>query len=186
MVKEHKEKKSLIFLIGFMGSGKSTLGPILANTIGFQFIDLDVHIEKEQRLKISDIFATQGEKAFREIERKMLHEVIKNSKTVISLGGGTITGADILELLKKHGILIYLRSEPEYIYQRLRTKSDRPMLRDDKGNLLDAEELKKKIAALLDSRRHFYEEADLIVHTDGQRIGVTVDDLVKKLSHIID
>ncbi|MBW7889378.1 MAG: shikimate kinase [Bacteroidetes bacterium] len=186
MVRERKEKKSTIFLIGFMGSGKSTLGPILANTIGYQFIDLDVRIEQEQRRKISEIFAQQGEKAFREIEQTMLSAVIKEPKTIISLGGGTITSSTVLEMLKKHGILIYLKSDPEHIYQRLRTKSDRPMLRDENGSLLDEEELKKKISVLLESRKHFYEEADMIIHTDGQRIGVTVDELVKKLSHLID
>ncbi len=185
-MKEHKEKKNIIFLTGFMGSGKSTLGPILANTIGFNFIDLDELIERREGKKINEIFSRNGEKIFREIERATLREVLANKATVISLGGGTVTNSETLQLVKKSGIMIYLKSESDYIYQRLRTKGDRPMLRDESGKLLDGSELMKKIEILLASRAPYYEQADIIIHTDGQRIGITVDALVKKLSPIIE
>ena len=186
MMEEKKEKKIIVFLTGFMGSGKSTLGPILANTIGFNFIDLDVLIEQKEQKKISDIFAFHGESAFRTIERQMLREAITTNATVISLGGGSVTNAETLDLIKKSGVMIYLKSDREHIFQRLRTKSDRPMLRDEKGNLLDGEHLMEKIDSLLNSRNPFYEQADIIINTDGQKIGYTVDELVKKLAHYID
>jgi shikimate kinase len=181
-----KEKKTIVFLTGFMGSGKSTLGPILANTIGFNFIDLDEIIEQREKKKISEIFAFHGEEAFRTIERQMLRNVITANATVISLGGGSVTNAETLDLIKKSGVLVYLKSDREHIFLRLRTKSDRPMLRDAQGNLLDGEHLMEKIDALLVSRSPFYEQADIIINTDGRNIGFTVDELVKKLSHYIE
>ena len=128
-----------------MGSGKSTIGPILANTMGYEFIDLDLLIEKREHRKISEIFSSEGEQKFRWLEREMLKEILLNQLTIISLGGGTVTNNETLELVKHHGVLVYLKSDAEHIFQRLRTKSDRPMLRDDNGQLLDGTDLKKKI-----------------------------------------
>lgn len=169
-----------------MGSGKSTVGPILANTIGFQFVDLDAYIEKKVGKKISDIFKTEGEQKFRALEREALRDIINKASTVISLGGGTVTNDETLALIKHHGVMVYLHSDVEHIYQRLRTKSDRPMLRDNQGNLLDGGDLMKKIQDLLNIRQPYYEQADIIVTTDDKKIGHTIDDLAKKLSAYID
>lgn len=181
-----KEKQSIIFLTGFMGSGKSTVGPILANTIGYRFIDLDALIEQKEGKRISDIFAAEGEPRFRELERQTLREILTERTTIVSLGGGTVTNDESLELVKQHGVLVYLRSDTEHIFQRLRTKSDRPMLRDDNGNLLDGDGLRKKISTLLDARETFYLQADIIISTDDKKIGYTIDELAKKLIHFID
>lgn len=186
MSKHKFEKKSVIFLTGFMGSGKSTVGPILANTIGFKFVDLDAFIEQKEGRKIGDIFKTEGEQKFRALERDTLRNMVHTSSTVISLGGGTVTNTETLDLIKRHGVMIYLHSDVDHIYQRLRTKSDRPMLRDDNGNLLDGDDLMKKIRGLLDARKPFYEQADIVVTTDDKKIGHTIDDLAKKLSAYID
>jgi shikimate kinase len=98
-------KKSLIFLTGFMGSGKSTVGPILAEKFGYDFIDVDELIEKVEGQSIVDIFRERGEIYFRNIERKILRETIfKLSKFVVALGGGTITFEDNLYLVKEVGI----------------------------------------------------------------------------------
>jgi len=168
-----------------MGSGKSTVGPILANTIGFKFIDLDVLIENKVEKKIGEIFATEGEKKFRAIERETLREILPCDSTVISLGGGTVTNAETLALIKKHGVVVYLQSDINHIYQRLRTKSDRPMLRDENGNLLDGNDLLRKIETLLNARVPYYEKADIIVSTDDKKIGNTIDELAKKIfSHL--
>ncbi len=169
-----------------MGSGKSTVGPILANTIGYQFLDLDQLIEKKEGKKIGEIFAAEGEQKFRSSERAMLREIMTFSSTVVSLGGGTVANQETLDLIKKNGLLIYLKSDPDHIFKRLRTKSDRPMLRDDDGNLLDGEDLKKKIESLLGKRSHFYEQADIIISTDDKKIGFTIDELAKKLSTYVD
>lgn len=179
-------KQSIIFLTGFMGSGKSTVGPILANTIGFRFIDLDTLIEQHQSMRINDIFAQFGEPKFRELERSTLRDVLQQHSTIISLGGGTVTNDETLALVKQHGVLVYLKSDVEHIFQRLRTKSDRPMLRDSNGNLLDGDGLRAKIQSLLTAREQFYLQADIIISTDDKKIGYTIDELAKKLSHVID
>ncbi len=169
-----------------MGSGKSTVGPILANTIGFKFIDLDVMIEQKVSRRISEIFAQEGEQKFRSLERENLREILHNASTIVSLGGGTVTNEETLALVKKHGVLVYLKSDVDHIFQRLRTKSDRPMLRDDNGNLLDGADLMKKIENLLSAREKFYNQADVIISTDDKKIGYTIDELAKKLSPYID
>lgn len=181
----HTEKKSIIFLTGFMGSGKSTVGPILANTIGFNFIDLDALIEQNEHRRINEIFASEGEQKFRALERSTLKGILGQTATIVSLGGGTVTNTETLELVKQHGVLVYLKSESEHIFKRLRTKSDRPMLRDDSGKLLDGDELKKKIENLLTAREYFYLQADVIVSTDDKKIGYTIDELAKKVVHYI-
>ncbi len=183
---KHKEKKSIIFLTGFMGSGKSTVGPILANTIGYLFIDLDMLIEQKEQRKISEIFAANGEQKFRSLERNTLKEILNTTTTIISLGGGTVTNNETLEMVKHHGVLVYLKSDVEHIFQRLRTKSDRPMLRDDEGKLLDGNDLMKKIRSLLESREQYYNQADIIITTDDKKIGYTIDELAKKISQYID
>ena len=169
-----------------MGSGKSTVGPILANTIGYHFIDLDVLIEKDQNRKISEIFSSDGEKQFRILERNTLKHILNNAATIVSLGGGTVTNNETLDMVKHYGVLVYLKSDIEHIYQRLKTKSDRPMLRDDQGQLLDGDSLIKKIEGLLGTREKFYNQADIIISTDDKKIGFTIDELAKKLSPYID
>lgn len=169
-----------------MGSGKSTVGPIFANTIGFHFVDLDVLIEKNQGKKIGEIFAAEGEQKFRSIERETLKTLLDSSSTVVSLGGGTVTNPETLRLIKKSGVMVYLRSDVDHIYQRLRTKSDRPMLRNDQGTLLDGADLLQKITSLLKARTPFYEQADIIITTDDKKIGHTIDELAKKISAYIE
>lgn len=179
-------RRSVIYLSGFMGSGKSTIGPILANTIGYNFVDLDLLIERREKRKIGDIFKEDGESKFREMERKFLTEVSQTPRIVISLGGGTITDQSSLDLIKKTGVLIYLKANPEYIYKRLRTKSDRPMLRTADGELMDAEQLQERIGELLSKRESYYEQAHIKIHTDDKKIGNTIDELVRQLRHHIE
>lgn len=183
---EHHKKKTLVFLTGFMGSGKSTLGPILANTIGFQFFDLDAVIEKKTKKRINEIFASEGEEKFRALERETLAQFLNEPTTIISLGGGTVTNNETLQLVKEHGILVYLKSDIEHIYHRLRTKSDRPLLRDDNGNLLDGNELKEKISSLITKREKFYNQADMIISTDNKWVGNSIDELAKKLKRYVE
>ncbi len=179
-------KRSTIFLTGFMGSGKSTIGPILANTIGYSFIDLDLYIEQKEKRKIGDIFKVEGEKKFRELERGFLQEIARTPRSVTSLGGGTITDQTTLDLVKESGVLIYLKADADYIYKRLRTKSDRPMLRTADGELMDADQLQQRIEQLLVQRKDYYEQAHIIINTDDKKIGNTVDQLVKMLRHYIE
>ena len=181
-----EKRKSLIFLTGFMGSGKSTIGPILANTLGYDYLDVDRFIEQKTKKEIVEIFRTEGEKAFRLVERETLFELTKLNRSVISLGGGTIANEENCRIVSQHGILVYLKLSPEEIIQRVQYKNDRPMLRDTSGNLLKGEELEKRITELLVLREPFYSRADIIIHADNLRIGVTVDEIIKNIHGRID
>jgi shikimate kinase len=182
----HGNKKSLIFLTGFMGSGKSTIGPILANTLGYEYVDVDRFIEQKTQKEIVEIFRTEGEKAFRLLERNVLHDLTKLDHSVISLGGGTIANEENCQIVSQNGILIYLKLSPEEILQRVQYRSDRPMLKDADGNPLQAQELEKRILELLSAREPFYSRADVIIHADDMRIGVTVDEIMKSIRGMID
>lgn len=173
-------KKSLIYLTGFMASGKSTIGPILANTIGWEFLDLDRVIESKTNKKIVDIFKKDGEDFFRKLESESLTELSKLSKYVISLGGGTIEKAENLDIIKNSGILIYLETSPEAAYRRLKFKRDRPALLFD-DHEPTKEEFIKRIKSILERRLEFYNRADLKINTDDKPVGITVDLLAKIL-----
>lgn len=173
--------KKLIFLTGFMGSGKSTIGPILANTLGFEFIDIDKEIETITQKKILEIFQNNQEKEFRKLESEVLKKVCNYKNYIISLGGGTLTNPENLKLVLSNGILIYLKSDLENLFKRLRYKNDRPLLLGKNGNQLSDEELKQKIATILNQREKLYEQAQIIINTDNKRISVTIDEIIKQL-----
>ncbi|CUU02133.1 shikimate kinase [Candidatus Thermokryptus mobilis] len=175
-------KKSLIFLTGFMGSGKSTIGPILAEKIGYDFIDLDELIENIEGQSIVDIFKEKGEIYFRNIERKILREMIfKLSKFVVALGGGTVTFENNLYLIKEIGILIYLKASPETLVQRIKFKMDRPLLLGPDGKILPEDILLERISTLLKIREPFYLQSDFYISTDEKDIKDTVEEILKKI-----
>ncbi len=177
-----KKTKSLIFLTGFMGSGKSTVGPILANTLGYRFLDIDKLIEDAAQKSIPEIFRSEGETAFRALEHTTLCGLSSHSESVIALGGGTIANEENLQLIQKAGILVYLKISPEQVMLRVqRHRTDRPMLKDEAGIPLTAEKLKQRIIRLLEQREKFYLRSDITVNTDNFRVGITVDEIVKKL-----
>jgi shikimate kinase len=177
-----EKKKSLIFLTGFMGSGKSTIGPILANTLGYFFLDIDKLIEEAAGKSIPDIFRSDGEAAFRAFERTTLHNLASRSEVIVALGGGTIANEENLEFIKKNGILVYLQISPEQAKLRVQShRTDRPMLKDEAGIPLTGEKLQERIIRLMDRREKFYLRSDIIINTDNLRIGISIDEIVKKL-----
>lgn len=173
MSKELKNK--LIYLTGFMASGKSTIGPILANTIGWDFLDLDKVIEESSGKTIKKIFIENGEEFFRALETKHLTDISKYSKHIISLGGGTIATEENLKIIKSSGLLIYLESSPEETYKRLRFKRDRPALLFDGDDEPTKEKFLNKINYLLSNRIKYYNLADYKINTDKFSVGSTVD-----------
>lgn len=170
-------KKKLVFLTGFMASGKSTIGQILANTIGWSFYDLDLIIEKREGKRIRQIFEVEGEAYFRDLETKILKELFDLNKSIIALGGGTIIHADNLKLIKDNGLLIYLESSPEETYKRLRFKRDRPMMLFNSSDEPTHDEYIARINELLNLRKKFYDQADIKFNTDNIKIGRSVDRL---------
>ena len=178
--------KKLIYLAGFMGSGKSTIGPILANTLGYQFVDVDRQIEQERGKSVTSIFNEEGEAAFRAFEHSILEKVCDLDQVVVALGGGTVAYEENFQLLRSSGVIVYLQLSPEAAVRRMRNKTDRPMLKDEKGNSLLPDALEQRIASLLSVREEFYNRADIIIPTEQHDVGRTVDDLVRRLRGFIE
>lgn len=174
-----------IYLTGFMTSGKSTLGQILANVLGWNFYDLDKELEKDEGQKVSEIFETKGEKYFRKIESVKLEQLSKSDNSIIALGGGTLINDDNLKIILQTGKLVYLKVTPEIIYKRIKNKIDRPLFRDFvlAGN--SKEQFIKKIEGMLEERNKYYNKADIFFNVDDSPIGITVDRLAKSIKKII-
>lgn len=171
-----------IFLIGYMGVGKTTLGKELAEKLGYQFIDLDHFIQSRYQKTISEIFAESGEDKFREIESRLLKEVSEFENTIISTGGGTPCFFNNIELMKREGIVIYLKTVPDVLVKRLYVgKEKRPLIKDK-----TEEELLSFIIEGIQKREPFYKQAHITFETDGlvQRsdIDMHVDKILSTLA----
>jgi shikimate kinase len=171
--------KKLIYLTGFMGSGKSAIGPILSNTIGWEFFDLDRVIETRFNKRVTEIFENNGEAYFREQETGILSELALKDNAVISLGGGTIASEVNLQILKKNSLIIYLKTSPEVVYERLKNKRDRPIFKNETSGEVSRKQFLEKIKKLMENRVIYYEQADVTFSTDHKSIGLTVDEIAK-------
>ena len=148
-----------IILVGYMGSGKTTVGKALSKETGMMFYDLDWYIESRMRKSVSQIFAERGEEGFRKIEYNMLHEVAEFEDVIISCGGGTPCFFDNMDYLNQQGDVVYLKATPETLYKHLlMAKMERPLL---KGK--SSEELIAYITEHLKERSPFYEKARYIL-----------------------
>ncbi len=172
----------IFYLTGFMGAGKSTVGPILANTLGWDYFDLDKVIEERLGKKIKQIFEDSGEPFFRQVESEVLKELSQNKNIIISLGGGTIVNNNNLKIIRDTGKIIYLKASVDSIYKRLAFKRDRPNLIVE-GEEFSKEKLIQKINNLFLTREKFYNQADITINTDNVTIGVTVDKISKIIAN---
>jgi len=145
-------------LIGFMGTGKTSVGRVVADSLHFDFLDTDEMTQSRTNRTIADIFAQDGEPAFRALERQVVDELAKREKTVIATGGGLPVNPDNLAALKSHALVVCLWSSPERIWERVRYQSHRPLLHDP--------DPQKKIRDLLAAREPFYKQADVLINTD--------------------
>ncbi len=151
-----------IFLTGYMGSGKTTLGRALAADLDVQFIDLDHYIEQRYRKTIAQLFAEKGEEGFREIERRMLHEAGEFEDVIISTGGGTPCFFDNIEFMNTQGTTIYLDVPVERLFIRLCiARSKRPLIKDKSD-----EELRAFIIEQLEKRAPHYSKAQYSFKAD--------------------
>lgn len=145
----------IITLIGYMGSGKSTTGKILAKTLGFEFIDLDHFIEEEFKTTIATIFEKEGELGFRKKERAALTEVLQKKNVVLSVGGGTPMYYNNIELINENSVSVYLRvALPELVKRLENNKAQRPLIAH-----IEKEELAEFIAKHLFERNLIYQQA---------------------------
>lgn len=179
------KQHSLIFLTGFSGSGKSTIGPLLANSLGYEFLDVDQAVEQLTGKPITRIFAEEGEAAFRELELQALQRVAGEKEMVVSLGGGALQYDPSHAFITGAGTLVYLKSSAANLAKRLVNKRDRPLLRGEDGRKHSREELEEKIRRILEEREPRYLQAVLTVQTDQKRIGSTVEELTRKIERLV-
>lgn len=167
-----------IYLTGFMGSGKSTLGPLLAERLHYRFADLDDEIEKAAGRSIREVFQEEGEAAFRVLERAALEQVATRDEVVVAVGGGALTFEHNLHVALASGAVFYLRVSAEELVRRLGDQAAlRPLLQDEKGHVLSKKAMSAKITAMLRQRGPFYERAHAIIDLDGLTVEEACDAL---------
>jgi shikimate kinase len=148
----------LIFLIGFMGSGKTTLGRKLAAKMGYEFIDLDHKLEQQVELSIAEYFSLFGEDAFRKLESEVLKNTIYPGKAIVSTGGGLPCYFDNMDWMNTHGRTVYIKLAPKTLADRLENgKEERPLLQEKHGDDLVA-----FIEQKLTEREDFYSQANIV------------------------
>lgn len=163
-----RQRRKLIYLLGFMGSGKSTVGALLARELGWPFIDLDTVIEAGQGATIRDIFERAGEPFFREIEHAALTEASKTEPAVIALGGGTFAQERNLEFIRETGgVTVWLDCSLEELRQRCAGMNNRPLFRDPQS-----------FAQLLDQRLPYYRLADYRISSQGRQPPEVVEQIL--------
>ena len=161
-----------IILVGFMGTGKSAVGKLLARRLNRSFVDLDRKIEKEAGGSISQIFASEGEDGFRERETRAVKEAVELKNHVIATGGGVMLQEENVRLLKKCGRLICLTASADAILQRtLATLPSRP--------LLAGHEPRQRVEELLKLRAPFYAQADATIDTSDKSVEQVVEEILK-------
>jgi shikimate kinase len=158
-----------IYLVGFMGTGKTAVGRYLAKSLGLELVDVDYLIVKKEGRSISDIFAQSGEPYFRKVEKETLKEVAAKVRQVVDCGGGIVIDPENIMLMKQLGRLICLSARPEVILERTKMHTHRPLL-----NVVDP---LAKIKELLEARKSYYAKADFMVDTSN----LTVEQVAEKV-----
>jgi shikimate kinase len=149
-------------LIGFMGTGKSSVGRLVAQLLHFTYLDTDQVVEFRAHKSVSDIFRQDGEPSFRQWERIIVEELAHRKKTVISTGGGLPTDQANIDSLKSHSLVVCLWASAETIYERVRSHDHRPLLEGDNP--------REKIQQLLSVREPYYRQADVLVNTERRSV----------------
>lgn len=160
-----------IFLTGFMGSGKTTIGKLLAEKLLLPVIDTDHVIEEKLNKTIRELFETEGENKFREYEHQFL-KMMPTENTIVTTGGGIILRKENRDWMRKHGMIVYLHCEPEEILNRLTGDQSRPLLDGDK---------KKNVLSIFAERTPFYHDADFKVDTTNK----TPEEIVLEIENLI-
>ena len=162
-----------IYLIGFMGAGKTTVGKLLAKKLAMPFVDLDNVIEKKADLAIPLIFERFGENYFRQLETDYLKRIARLSGNIIATGGGIVLSAENRTIMKNSGVTVYLKWQTEILYQRIKNSTHRPLL-----NGINESQPVKHIEKIFTERQPYYEQADIII--DGNE-GIIPEEIVELL-----
>lgn len=169
-------KKTNLYLIGMMGAGKTTIGRKLANRLDYRFLDTDALIEQTAQKPITQIFAEDGEAAFRELESQVLAQVAKYTSVVVATGGGIITQQMNWSYLQ-HGVVVWLDVPIPVLISRLSGDTDRPLLQDVA--------LSEKLNTLIEERGSRYAQADIRIEYEGRSVGKTCDRIIATLQQNI-
>ncbi|MCR5742377.1 MAG: shikimate kinase [Lachnospiraceae bacterium] len=163
-----------IYLIGFMGAGKSTVAAILGSRLNMKVVEMDERIVKEQGMSINEIFARYGEAHFRDVESELVVNIGLEGNSVVSCGGGVVVREENTGNMKKSGTIVFLTATPETIYERVKDSTNRPILN---GNMNV-----EYIESLMEKRRALYEAAaDYKVSTDAKSATEIADEIVATL-----
>ncbi len=161
-----------IFLIGFMGAGKSTIARLLKERLDCPLIEMDEQIVKEQGKSINDIFAQQGEEAFRDMESQLIYRISQGKAAVVSCGGGAVIREENVENMKKNGKIVFLTARPETILERVKKGKDRPLL----NGHMNVE----YISSMMEKRLPVYKKAaDYEIATDDTNKAKIVDKIIE-------
>ncbi len=160
-----------VFLVGMPGSGKSTIGKILSETLDWKFLDLDEIIIQQEKSTITDIFKTKGESFFRELEHKVLSDMVALDESfVLATGGGTPCFHDSMDLMNKNGLTVFLDTSLETIYSRISSAEHRPLLR--------GRDPETSLQELFEKRKGYYRQAK-ITHDENTPIDVLIEEIKK-------
>ncbi len=171
-----------IFLVGYMGSGKTTLGRAFAKATGLSFIDLDWYIEERSHHTIAQLFSEEGEEGFRLLERRILHEVAEFEDVVVACGGGTPCYSDNMDFMNEAGTTVFLDASQDALYRRLRIASaGRPLLKGKSDS-----ELQDFIKAGVQSRMCWYGKARLRIDASRLESRSQIAETVDTLSALLD
>lgn len=170
--------RKIITLTGMMGAGKSTTGWRLANYLGLNFIDLDSEIEKKERASVKSIFRRKGEEYFKDVEKKLLKEIIDSNKPmVLSIGGTTFVGEENREILKNRTVSVWLRAKIDTLYDRATRRNTRPHL--------DVDNKREVLEDLYGKWEDCYSQADICVDTDNMEHEDVVTKVLRHLSEFV-
>jgi shikimate kinase len=168
--------KTLV-LVGMMGAGKSSIGWRLARKMGVPFYDTDQEVERAAGCSVADIFETWGEKAFRDAERRVIKRLLSGQTQVISTGDGAFVDEESRALIKENAISIWLRADPEVLYERVIRRDTRPLLFDG-----DAKQI---LEEMIERRYPIYAKADLTVESNDDAHEATVERVMEALKNLI-
>ena len=171
MIVARKPKNAI--LLGFMGSGKSTVGKLLAKKLGFGFVDIDKVVEKKYGMTVEEIFREKGEEFFRDEETKVVKELQGKRARVIATGGGIVEREENVELLRKIGVVIYLCASVDEIYKRTHNSATRP--------LLNVKNRREVIEELLSERDEKYKKySDIIIYTEDKTVLQITEEIISQ------
>lgn len=161
-----------IVLIGFMGTGKSTIAKKLSDRLGWRYVDSDQYIEAVEGTSIAEIFELKGEAYFRQLESKAIREIMQQKQQVVSTGGGAVLALENIQHMVRNGTVVKLIADPQIIINRVSRDRNRPLLKDD---------VKETVYRLLEQRKHVYDFAHLQIDTSTLSIDDIVGGIIKQL-----